>query len=63
MFARNEAPSGRRDPIFPLPGCFQSEDTMEKLDEIIDIAAANSRWSNKDVAMAVCKLLHLIVGD
>ena len=55
--------SAAQDPISMLPDCFRTPETMQKLDQIIDIAAANSRWSNTDVARAVCRLLHLIVGD
>lgn len=46
-----------------LPETFLNEDDMELLDRLFDRVAAESRWSNRDVAHAFCKLIHMIVGD
>jgi len=46
-----------------LPECFLNEDDVDRLDYIFDKAAAYSRWSNEDVAWAMCRLLHYICGD
>lgn len=51
------------EPIEVLPECFVNEDDVNRLDYIFDKTAANSRWSNEDVAWAMCRLLHLICGD
>lgn len=50
-------------PLDVLPECFRNAEDAERLDYIFDKAAANSRWSNRDVAWAICKVLHLICGD
>lgn len=63
MFDSKRDVGAAQDPISMLPECFREHETMNELDHVIDIAAANSRWSNRDVARAVCRLLHLIVGD
>lgn len=51
------------DPISLLPQCFRNKDDIEMLERLFDRVAANSRWSNRDVARAVCKMLHYMVGD
>ena len=51
------------EPIDILPECFLNEKDIKRLDAIFDRAAANSRWSNEDVARAICRVLHLICGD
>lgn len=49
-------------PIDVLPECFRNKEDAERLDYIFDKAAANGRWSNKDVAWAICRMLNLICG-
>lgn len=51
------------DPIMLLPEVFKNEDDMDMLDRLFDRVAAESRWSNRDVARAICKMLHYMVGD
>lgn len=51
------------DPISLLPEAFRNKDDIEMLERLFDRVAANSRWSNRDVARAVCKMLHYMVGD
>ncbi len=51
------------EPIEILPECFLNKKDVRRLDAIFDKAAANSRWSNEDVAWAICRVLHLICGD
>lgn len=51
------------DPISLLPQCFRNKDDIEMLERLFDRVAANSRWSNRDVARAVCKMLHYMVGN
>lgn len=51
------------NPLDLMPEFLLNEEDVERLDTIIDKVAANSRWSNNQVAWAIARLLHLIVGD
>lgn len=51
------------DPISLMPEAFLNKEDMELLDKVFDRIATESRWSNRDVARAVTKLIHYIVGD
>lgn len=54
----------KRDPTIELlPDAFKNDEDMELLDAIFDRVAAESRWSNRDVARAFCRIIHYIVGD
>ena len=55
--------SGGRSPLEVMPECFLNNEDVERLDYIIDKTAANSRWDNMQVAWAIARLLHMIVGD
>ena len=52
-----------QDPISLMPEAFLNEEDMQLLDRVFDRVAMESRWSSRDVARAMAKLLHYIVGD
>ena len=50
--------------IESLPNDLQAEpEFREKLDEVIDYVAANSRWSNVDVARALLRLISFVCSS
>lgn len=51
------------DPISLMPEAFLNEEDMKLLDKVFDRIATESRWSNKDVARAITRLIHYIVGN
>ena len=51
------------DPISLMPEAFLNEEDMQLLDRVFDRIAMESRWSSRDVARAMARLMHYIVGD
>lgn len=52
-----------QDPISLMPDVFLNEDDIQLFDRVFDRVAMESRWSSRDVARAMARLLHYIIGD
>lgn len=52
-----------QDPISLMPDVFLNEDDIQLFDRVFDRVAMESRWSSRDVARAIARLLHYIIGD
>lgn len=52
-----------QDPISLMPDVFLNEDDIQLFDMVFDRVAMESRWSSRDVARAIARLLHYIIGD